>query len=209
MVNPILKWLPLTLFIFYAGKIEAQSEIVFKTFLSLKQEQIVMQKFDYSCGSASLATLMNYFKKGILEKDILNSIKKSVSKKEYQQILDEGLSLKNLRDAAEGMGFKATGLAIKPNDLYQANIPILVFLKKKMLNHFTVFTAYHNGVIHIKDPVLGHQLLSEEEFEKMYQGKALFVNFNNQLPPKDDLKVRSFNLKTISRAISTHLANFP
>ena len=53
----------------------------------LNEQHIIMQKYDYSCGAASLATLMKYyFNEDISEQKLLNYIKTVFNQQEYKRI---------------------------------------------------------------------------------------------------------------------------
>jgi predicted double-glycine peptidase len=55
-----------------------------KSWIEIKNQNLTRQKFDYSCGSASLSTILKYYyKNDISEKDVLNKVlqQKGVSEK--------------------------------------------------------------------------------------------------------------------------------
>ncbi|MCU7922948.1 MAG: hypothetical protein KZQ88_09655 [Candidatus Thiodiazotropha sp. (ex Dulcina madagascariensis)] len=71
----------------------------------LNEQNVIMQHYDYSCGAASLATLMKYyFNDDISEKEILGYIKSTFSKQEYAEVEKDGLSLLDLEKSAVQWG---------------------------------------------------------------------------------------------------------
>ena len=76
-------------------------EVAIKSWKTLRDDRVVKQDLDYSCGAASLATVMKeFYGLEVSEGDIL------------QRMEDDGAaSFQDLSDVAWEYGFKANGLA--------------------------------------------------------------------------------------------------
>src|SRR3990172_5397327 len=85
-----------------------------QSFKDLRDKNIVKQKLDYSCGAASLATLLAfYFGQQTSEQEIMDTILKDRSEEEKTIIRENGFSLLDLKMAAEALGYKAAGFQLK------------------------------------------------------------------------------------------------
>ena len=79
----------------------------------LRDDHVVKQRMDYSCGAAALATLMrHYFEDDVTEKDILTDIFNHLSPAELLDRQTEGLSLLDLQQAAERRGYQSAGVQL-------------------------------------------------------------------------------------------------
>ena len=119
-----------------AGYLVDNSTNQVSSWKELNEQNVVMQRYDYSCGAASLATLMKYyFDTDVSEKIILDFVKNSFSKQEYEKVEKEGLSFLELEIIAGSMGYQSASVRLKPTALQQLSGPVIVFLKTKYYRH--------------------------------------------------------------------------
>ncbi|DAB30646.1 MAG TPA: hypothetical protein CFH84_02940 [Sulfurimonas sp. UBA12504] len=115
-----------------------------KSWIEFKNDKLTRQNYDYSCGSAALATLLShYYDANISEKMILESVleAKGITKEASELENQEGnneLSFYNLSQYASSHGFKAVGIALGMEELKKLQIPVIVFVKIRKQEHFTV-----------------------------------------------------------------------
>jgi predicted double-glycine peptidase len=129
---------------------------------SLKFQGIVKQQKDYSCGAASLATLVNrQYGMNYTEENILDKLG---DKKEY--------SFSDLKRIAKQLGFRAIGLAGNKEALQKLNIPVIVHIKLDRLpdspGHFSVLKGISSNSVALADPSWGNQNLLLDRFLKMW-----------------------------------------
>ncbi|MAH81082.1 MAG: peptidase C39 [Rickettsiales bacterium] len=154
----------------------------FKSWYELKFNNIIKQKHDNSCGAASLATLLKLYKLTVTEDEILDLIKNQGS-----------TSFLDLKHIAEAKGFFATGVAVSFDTLLKLKIPVIIHLRTKYTDHFTVLTGIHNNFFELADPSWGNVFITHHKFKKMYSGKLLILNSLNDISPKK-IKNSTYNL---------------
>ena len=142
---------------------------------ALRDFRVVKQEFDYSCGAASVATLLNgFYGLDVTEADILRSIEK-----------DAAASFENLAKAVIPYGFKSGGLVVSFDDLKKLSIPVIAYLNYKGQDHFTVLRGVSKqGNVAIGDPSWGNRRFRPHQFKKLWetvdnngtpQGKILLI----------------------------------
>ena len=86
-----------------------------KSYQAIRAIDVVMQRHDFSCGAASLATLLNGYLGGhYTESQILDIVKTRYPAKAWTVVTKKrGLTLEDLAFAAKKLGFQAEGAQIK------------------------------------------------------------------------------------------------
>ncbi|WP_457644382.1 C39 family peptidase [Persephonella sp.] len=148
---------------------------VVKPISEIKRKNLIKQKLDFSCGSAAVATIFNfYLGEKITEEQVINglfavgNVKKIIKRK--------GFSLLDIKKFAQAMGYKASGYRTTLEGLVSLNRPAIVTLIIGKYKHFVVFKGVYKGRVFIADPSLGNTILSAEEFKKMwYKNIALVI----------------------------------
>ena len=127
---------------------------------ALRDFRVVKQEFDYSCGAASVATLLNgFYGLDVTEADILQSIGK-----------DAAASFENLANAVVPYGFKSGGLVVSFDDLKKLSIPVIAYLKHQGQDHFTVLRGVSKqGNVAIGDPSWGNRRFRPHQFRKIWE----------------------------------------
>lgn len=140
-----------------------------KSWKSIRDEGIVKQDLDYSCGAAGLATILNEF------------YGQSVSEEELLITLDKGdakASFADMQRALPAFGFKAQGFAATFDQLLKLKAPVLVYLKHRSTEHFSVLKGVGENTVHLADPSLGHVTLSKSQFLGMWNNHEADVDDN-------------------------------
>lgn len=86
---------------------------------ALRDQNIVKQDLDYSCGAASLATILNsYYGKQVSEAELLKAMNK-----------DDGMaSFADMAAVLTQYGFKGLGMALSFEQLTKLKMPAVVYL---------------------------------------------------------------------------------
>ncbi|WP_199770141.1 C39 family peptidase [Helicobacter mesocricetorum] len=138
-----------------------------KSYKELRDEKIIKQDLDYSCGAASLATILTfYYDKEISEEEILKAMDKGDNKSSFE----------DMAKALAGFGFKAQGFAASFEQLSRLKIPVVVYLKHRKSDHFSVIRGINERIVWLADPSLGNRTLSKEQFLAMYDTRGEFEN---------------------------------
>ncbi len=183
-----------------------------KSWIELKKENLTKQKFDYSCGSASLSTILKYFYNiNITEKDILDDIKKSKEKNKKEKF-NYSLSFHDIAQYSNKKGFKAIGLAVNLDSLAKLKIPAILFVKIRKNSHFTVYKNMDNNYVYLADSIIGNTKVNLSKFKEMfyqrknskYSGKILIILPNTKIL---NINYNFLNIKKNSNFIYKNIRN--
>lgn len=167
MFIPLYKTLAASSEIRIGSDIKIRKQI--KTFKDFRDENVVKQRFDYSCGAAALATLMKYYlHDDIAEEDILKTILTEMDEKELERRKHDGFSLLDLKNYSEKRGYKAAGFKMKMSHLQKLSGPVIVYITPKGYKHFAVFKGIRNDRIYLADPSLGNVRMPVYKFLDMW-----------------------------------------
>lgn len=165
-----------------------------KSWIKIKNQHLTRQNHDYSCGSASLSTILtHYYKQDITEKEILDAVMnmkgltENSSLEEYKKA--NGLSFLDLSIFAFSKGFRAIGLALDMESLKKLKIPVILYVKIRNSEHFSVLKGMDEKYAYLADPSFGNTKIKLSKFKEMFYqrddlrhpGKVLAI-----FPPKVD-----------------------
>lgn len=143
---------------------------------ALKEQNLIMQHYDYSCGAASLATLMRYyFNDNVSEKSILDYIKETFSEQEFSRVEEDGLSFLELEKISRSLGYQSASVRLKIPVVSQLSGPVIVYLQTKLYRHFVVLRGVKGGTVFIADPSRGNLRLPIDEFKKVWHGETFVL----------------------------------
>ena len=177
-----------------------QAEFVVKSYQEIKNQRVVRQNYEESCGAASLATMINLIdNQKLSELDVL----KVMSEKE---LTTDMVSFLDLEEAIKKLDFKSDSFRINEQVLNKLiNIPLLVKIEDDpRFPHFVIIINHKGDYLQVLDPSHGEYISSKREFYSIWDrdkkgGYALIV------APKKDLK--SFNL-TLPRSLNLIFSPF-
>jgi len=147
-----------------------------RSWKELRDQNVVLQGFDYSCGAGALATLMRYyFGDDVSEEEILLGILGAMSREDVEDRERNGLSLLDLKVCAEQMGYQAEGVRLKYASLPQLKGPVVIHLENKEYRHFAVLKGVRGDRVYLADPSRGNIRISMDRFAKEWSGIALVL----------------------------------
>ena len=128
-----------------------------KSMKELRDQYVVRQRYDYSCGAAALATLLHHgFGQPATEQDVLEQLFALLTDQEKVITRKEGFSLLDLRRVAVARQFKAEGFRVQPEDLDKISGPVLVYVEPRGYKHFAVLRGVRGGRAYLADPARGN-----------------------------------------------------
>ena len=148
---------------------------------SLKEARFratMRQQFDFSCGSAAIATLLTHqYGIPITEQLVFESM---FAAGDQQKIRREGFSLLDMKRFLQSRGFEADGFVQPLEKLTEAGLPAIVLVAEKGYHHFVVVKGLRDGRVLIGDPATGTRSMSRNAFESIWVNRLLFVIHNQQ-----------------------------
>jgi len=162
-----------------------------KPYNERKNDVTIRQVYDFSCGSAALATILTYYHRiNTPEAAVVNILRQRYpSKDDWHKKNLEGFSFEDLMFAAWNLGFDSQAANVDLKDLESFDGPVIVRVRKPKIDHFTVLRKAKGGFYYLSDPTLGQVVQSEAEFKKEYTGVALAIwNRDVKLPSTSPLQ---------------------
>lgn len=140
-----------------------------KSVLDLRFRNMVRQNTDYSCGAAALATILTYhFGSEVSEAQILDRILSDADEKTLQRVVTTGVSLLDLKNYAESLGYVSRGYRFEKDDLRKMDGPGIGLVNIGGYNHFVVIKGVVDDRVYIADPAKGNLTKRIGEFMKMW-----------------------------------------
>jgi uncharacterized protein len=145
-----------------------------KTRSEFTSAHIIKQQFDYSCGSAALATLLNYYLgEKLTERQIIAGLYEYGDKNQIERL--KAFSLLDMKRFVEKLGYYGTGYRADIEDLRTMGKPCIVPMEIFGYQHFCVFRGIVQDHVFLADPFLGDISFPIEQFRKMWQRNVAFV----------------------------------
>ena len=143
----------------------------------IRDQNVVLQQRDFSCGAAALATVLRYYwGKDIQEDDVLESLSRALKPDALKERTENGLSLADLKVVSDRMGYDAAvGKLDNLQKLGESKIPLIVPVELGGTDHFVVYRGICNGFVFLADPIRGNLRLNACEFEKAWIKNAVLV----------------------------------
>lgn len=170
---------------------------------------VVRQVLEFSCGSASLATLLTfYLGRPTGEGEVITLLRQRYPGEEaWRTKQAQGFSFEDIIFAADRLGFAAQAARIEVPQLPQIAGPVIIHLDKGAWQHFSVLRASRDGFHYLADPIHGQVTMLDGEFRREFTGAVLAIWRRGQgLPGTSPLQTVRDGVsveRTISRAIQT------
>jgi predicted double-glycine peptidase len=131
------------------------------------------QQYDFSCGSAAVATLLTHHYDFPVSETA--AFKAMWDHGDQARIRREGFSLLDMQRYLASAGFKADGFRQPLDKLFEARLPAIVLVSEKGYNHFVVIKGADDGRVLLGDPSSGTRAITREHFESIWPTRLLFV----------------------------------
>ena len=141
----------------------------------LREEGVIIQKWDTSCGAAAMATVFTFtFNDPVTEREVAQGLLRQTEplKVRYRG----GFSMLDMKRYAVERGYKATGFrSMTFEDIRYLDSPIVPVLFNGY-NHYVVYKGMTpEGSVRIGDPAFGNRTLSLEDFADAWIDGIAFV----------------------------------
>lgn len=166
-------------------------QIYLKNARQLRNENVVMQQRDFSCGAAALATvLVYYWGEDVSETTILLIIAKALSREQLEDRVRNGLTLTDLKRVAQIGGYSAVLGKLSIESLGKSKLPLIVGITVNNYDHFVVYRGMDEEYVYIADPIFGKKRVKIGDFAEQWQKNAILAVIKPGSKPRDDSPLR-------------------
>lgn len=179
----------LRIFLFFAFlPLCLKAEFVVKSYQELKNEGVIRQNYEQSCGASSLATIVNLIDdENLSEFDVL----KLMSEQELQTDM---VSFADLETVLSKLGYENKSYKINKENLDKlVNTPMIVKIEDDpRFPHFIVLIKHKGDFLEILDPSHGRYISSKREFLRLWNrdNKGGFALLIKPKKEKKDYKIK-------------------
>ena len=166
-----------------------------------KNDKVVKQGYDFSCGSAALATILNYdFGEKLEEKQVIQGLMRHGDKEKIEQ--RRAFSLLDMKRFIKVLGYRGVGYKAEIDDLVTLTDPGIVPIEIFGYRHFVVLKGIYDNHVFVADPSQGNISFTLEKFKKMWTEKIIFIVYPENGEKKwhplsltdDDLRYIDFDM---------------
>jgi hypothetical protein len=158
--------------VFNAGGVMFRAEVT--SLRDMPFRTVVRQQYDYSCGSAALATLLRYhYGRSVNEAQVFQAMYLVGDQAKIRQV---GFSLLDMKRYLESVGLAADGYRETAEDLAQSDAPAIAVISVGAYRHFVVVKGVRPGAVLVGDPALGLKSYRLDDFMKVWNGVIFVVH---------------------------------
>ncbi|MCX5848814.1 MAG: C39 family peptidase [Deltaproteobacteria bacterium] len=163
----------------------------------INKDHLIKQNYDFSCGSAALAILLNfYLGEKFTEKQVIYGLLHYGDPAQIEK--RQAFSLLDMKKFVTALGYKADGFKLDLNDLSELKAPCIIPIKIFEYRHFVVFRGIYKGHVVLTDPWRGDISFPLNDFGDIWYEKVAFmVSREDNLPVLSKLRLKTEDLNFI------------
>jgi predicted double-glycine peptidase len=129
---------------------------------------VIRQKYDFSCGSAALATLLRHHYDYKVAED--NAFRGMWAQGDRESIRRAGFSLLDMKRWLASRGIVANGYKVSLDKIGEAGVPGIALIAVKNYRHFVVVKGLRSGEVLLGDPSVGVVAMPRDTFLSAWNG---------------------------------------
>lgn len=147
------------------------------SYSELRYMTTVKQQYDFSCGSAAVATLLSFhYEHPVTEDDVFKAMYANANK---ELVRKAGFSLLDIKQYLASIGYDADGYRLSLDSLQQIGVPAITLLNDDGYKHFVLIKGIGEHYVMLGDPAKGGRLMSREDFTARWN-EVMFVIKNKK-----------------------------
>ena len=148
------------------------------TFAERRFLTIVRQQYDFSCGSAALATLLRYhYGEARSEESVFLGMWRDGDRAAIRRV---GFSLLDMKRFLAAEQLRADGFRVTLAEIEKAGVPGIALIDVGGYKHFVVLKGVQGDQLLLGDPALGLRTVSRAMFLRQWNG--IYFVINDRLP---------------------------
>jgi predicted double-glycine peptidase len=146
-----------------------------RTLKDIRDEHIVRQKWDMTCGAAAVSTLLTHdFKDKTPETAVVAWILRRVDPVKVQA--RGGFSLLDLKHFVQARGYRAEGFSeMSLEELADLKLPAIVPIRSKGVDHFVIVRGVFGDRVVLADPAFGNMTMKTPKFLGIWKQGIAFI----------------------------------
>jgi predicted double-glycine peptidase len=156
-----------------SGEAGANYQVSVMSWWEIPFRSVVRQQYDFSCGSAAVATLLTYHYGRPTKEQF--AFARMWDAGDQAAIRKAGFSMLDMKNLLGNIGYRAEGFRLSVDELVKLNRPGIVLLDLKGYKHFVVVKGAKNGNILVGDPMIGLGQYTKADFAKAWNGIMLSI----------------------------------
>jgi predicted double-glycine peptidase len=145
-----------------------------RTLRDIPFRTVVRQQYDYSCGSAALATLLRYhYGRNVDEAQIFQAMYEAG---DQAVIRKAGFSLLDMKKYLKSIGYDADGYRTQLADVARSGLPAVAVITVGTYRHFVVIKGVTGSHVLIGDPSYGLRKMPIADFQNSWNGIIFAIN---------------------------------
>ncbi|HET8849363.1 MAG TPA: C39 family peptidase [Marinobacter sp.] len=135
---------------------------------------IYRQEYDFSCGSAALASLLSFhYDRPMTEQEAFEGM---WTLSDQDKVRQYGFSMLDMKRYLESEGYQADGFRLPLDGLRdQVRVPVIALVTLGGYRHFVVVKGISDREVLVGDPARGLKAYSWAEFEQHWDGSAFVI----------------------------------
>ena len=144
------------------------------SFAELKFKSVIRQQYDYSCGSAALATLLRYhYRQPVDEAKVFKAMFDVGDQANIEKL---GFSLLDMKKYLASAGYQADGYRLSLDQLGKLGSPAIALIQVGSYKHFVVIKGVIGDHVLVGDSALGLRVVSAADFRQTWNGIAFIIH---------------------------------
>ncbi|MGC3874413.1 C39 family peptidase [Halomonas sp. GXIMD04776] len=158
-----------------------------KSLREMRWDNVIRQQYDFSCGSAAVATLLTYhYGRETGEAEVFKTMIREGNRNKIQA---QGFSMLDMKRYLDYRGLDADGFKLALDDFVKIGMPAITLINTNGYKHFVVIKGTDDDEVLVGDPAAGTVVLPKSRFRTMWSGVVLGAredvelarqNFNNE-----------------------------
>ncbi len=173
-----------------------QLSVPVKSVKEIQFGDVLRQQYDFSCGSAALASLLTYHYETPSTEEAIFQI--MFEKGDKALIEKEGFSLLDMKNYLVSIGLRADGFNMDLATIKKIGVPGITLVNFDGYMHFVVIKGINSDSVIIGDPSRGTITMTHEQFNHYYENVVLLVRNRANIARTHFITSDDFSLYTSS-----------
>jgi len=157
----------------FYGSVGDDLTVSVASYKETRYRSVVKQQYDFSCGSAAVATLLtHHYGLPTAETEAFDAMYEAGDQDKIRQ---KGFSLLDMKNYLGRRGFQADGYRLSLEALAKLGVPAIVLINANGYKHFVVVKGIADGMVLFADPAKGLERTTTQRFSEMSEGITFLI----------------------------------